>query len=332
MNSFTRKNNTRLYRLPLVVFVIIAGILGFIQFRLPHLQLLLAERFTKGVGWIEVFVVAGYGAIVMYHMQDPLRTPGWRKMTWFVFTVVFFGQLLLGLTLNGKFLMTGKLHVPVPALIIAGPLYRGQLSIMTILFLSTILITGSAWCSQLCYFGAMDNLMAGRKKSVKTIQNKGALKATFFMFVVVAALTMRWLHISSVIATFLAVGFGAAGLLIMVLLSAKKGKMYHCIIYCPVGTFVNYLRYINPFRIKIDHSCTNCMRCIPYCKYDALGIQDVRNKKPGITCTLCGDCIAGCRDNSIHYQFFKINPVQSRNLYMVLVVSLHAIFMALARI
>ena len=43
---------------------------------------------------------------------------------WLIFSIIFFTQLILGVAGVDKLLMTGKLHLPVPALIAAGPLYR----------------------------------------------------------------------------------------------------------------------------------------------------------------------------------------------------------------
>jgi heterodisulfide reductase subunit A-like polyferredoxin len=74
------------------------------------------------------------------------------------------------------------------------------------------------------------------------------------------------------------------------------------------------------------------MNCTRFCKYDALNPQDIKKAKPSITCTLCGDCLAGCHQNSIRYRFLKLRPEQARNLYLVLTVSLHAACLALARI
>ena len=60
--------------------------------------------------------------------------------------------------------MTGKLHLPVPMMILAGPIYRGHTSVMSILFLSTLILSGPAWCSHLCYFGAIDNYQPHSEK------------------------------------------------------------------------------------------------------------------------------------------------------------------------
>ena len=157
-------------RLPVIVFILITGFLFVINIQLDK-PLILLERFFPGFGWIEILLLAVFGAIVIYHMQDPAKVPQWRKITWLIFSIVFFSQLILGIAgIDNRFLMTGKLHLPVPAMIISGPIYRGQLSIMTILFLSTIILSGPAWCSQLCYFGALDNLAASRKRNVKPLK------------------------------------------------------------------------------------------------------------------------------------------------------------------
>ena len=294
--------------------------------------MLLAERFIKGGGWAEIFLISLYGAFVVYKMQEPLNVPGWRKVTWTIFSVIFFSQLAIGLSGFEKFLMTGKLHLPIPMMIIGGPIYRGQLSVMTILFLSTVVLTGPAWCSHLCYFGAFDNLASGGKRSGEILKNKAAIKSTILMLVITMALILRLFKVPGLISTLIALGFGIIGISVMILFSLIRKKMVHCIMYCPVGTVVNLLKHINPFRMYIDKSCTLCMNCTKFCKYDALNAIDIKNFKPSITCTLCGDCLAGCHHNSIKYKYFNLNPELARNLYLILTISLYASCIALARI
>jgi ferredoxin len=74
------------------------------------------------------------------------------------------------------------------------------------------------------------------------------------------------------------------------------------------------------------------MHCTSYCKYDALNRSDIEKGIPGLTCTLCGDCLAGCSHNSIKYRFLRLSPEASRNLWIVITVSLHGVFLALGRI
>lgn len=323
--------NFKKYSLSLIVFMVTFILLAFVQVKVER-PMLLAERFLRGAGWIEIFLISCYGSFVAYKMQDPLNVPKWRKITWTVFSIAFFTQLIIGLSGFEKFLMTGKLHLPIPMMILGGPIYRGQLSVMTILFISTVVLTGPAWCSQLCYFGAFDNLSSQGKTSREVLKHKGAIKSTVLLLVIIMAIILRWLNADIRIATIIAVGFGLTGIGIMIFFSVKRKKMVHCVMYCPIGTTVNIFKHINPFRMYIDKNCTLCMHCTQYCKYDSLNPADIKNSKPSITCTLCGDCLAGCHHNSIKYKFPGLDSVKARNLYLILTISLHAACLALARI
>ncbi len=318
--------------LPAGVFLIVVFLLSFVQWKVEN-PMLLAERFVKGGGWFEVIVIGLYGALVAWFMQDPAKVSRWRKYTWFVFSVVFFSQLLLGLLVSETFLMTGKLHLPVPMMILAGPIYRGHISVMPILFLSTLILSGPAWCSHLCYFGAIDNLAASGKTTRKPLRYKWALKWTVLLLVIGAAITLRLMKVPVQTATLLAGGFGIIGLGIILTLSRREGRMVHCTTYCPIGTVVNLTSRVNPFRMYIDDkSCTSCMICTSSCKYDALNPIDIKARRPGKSCTLCGDCLSSCHADSIKYSYLKLSPRASRNLYLLITISLHAATMALARI
>jgi ferredoxin-type protein NapH len=323
--------NKRL-RLPVAVLFFVLFLLVPVQLKVKNPMLLL-ERFLPGGGWIELVFIALYGAVVAYHMQDPSRVQVWRRYTWLAFSILFFSQLILGLMGYERFLMTGKLHLPVPMMILAGPVYRGHLSVMSILFLSTIVLSGPAWCSHLCYFGAIDSFSAAGKTARSPILYKWALKSTVLLMVITAALLLKWMKVPTAATTLLAIGFGVTGLGLILLLSRKEGRMIHCTSYCPIGTIVNLTRFVNPFRLAIDqNSCTSCMACTTKCKYDALNPADIAHRKPGMTCTLCGDCLSSCHAGSIHYRFPGLSAHRARNLYLLITISLHAATMALARI
>ena len=134
------------------------------------------------------------------------------------------------------------------------------------------------------------------------------------------------------VVTLLAIGFGVIGLGIILLVSRKEGRMVHCTAYCPIGTIVNLTRFVNPFRLTIDqNSCTECMVCTTTCKYDALNRSDIEARKPGLTCTLCGDCLSSCHAGSLKYRFPGLTSRNARMLYLFITISLHAATMALAR-
>lgn len=320
------------FRLPVLTALTVAVLLAFVQLKVERPMLLL-ERFLKGGGWLEILLVSFYGGLVAFHMQDPARVQRWRTRTWALFSAVFFSQLILGLFGFERFLMTGKLHLPVPMMILAGPIYRGHLSVMTILFLSTVVLSGPAWCSHICYFGALDSLASTAGSGKKAIPYKWALKSVVLVLVVLGAIALRMLKVPVSEATLIGGGFGIAGLGIILLVSRKAKTMVHCTAYCPIGTIVNLAGKVNPLRLEIDEvSCTGCMACTRHCRYDALNREHILARKPGVTCTLCGDCISSCHAGSLRYRLFDLSPTVSRNLYLGVTITLHAATLVLARI
>ena len=159
------------YKLSIVSATIVLGMLVPIElFTKRHIIIL--GRFVPYGGWIEIVIISFFAGFLINKMKNPANVPVWRLRTWLLFTIVFFGQLCLGLLGFDKFLMSGKLHLPVPAMILSGPIFRGETSFMTILFLSTIIFSGPSWCSHLCYFGAMDAFMAKGKTNKKPVKHK----------------------------------------------------------------------------------------------------------------------------------------------------------------
>src|SRR5690606_38846486 len=146
---------------------------------------------------------------------QPDRSGWWRRFSWSLFSGIFFLQLLLGIAADKIFLMTGELHLPVPALIISGPLYRGELSVMTLIFLSAVLLSGPAWCSQYCYFGAIDSAFAGNRSASSPPVNRLALKNSFLFLAIAIALLLRLAGAGQTVALTAGVVTGVAGLIII---------------------------------------------------------------------------------------------------------------------
>ena len=313
-------------------FGLIAGILMLARSKAPF-PILLADRFYAGAGWIEILLLALYGALVVGRLAGARNTARIRLRIWLAFSIVFFSQFLLGLIGFDRLLMTGRLHVPVPAVVIAGPIYRGERFFMPILFLFTIVLVGPAWCSHLCYVGAWDGLAArARRRAGRLSRGWSILRFAIFAATPVVAVLLRLLETGGRGAAAVAVGFGVFGLAVMVVFSRRSGVMVHCSSICPLGVAGNLLGRISPFRLRIAGSCTDCGRCLPSCRYQALSPESIRNRRPGYTCTLCGDCLASCDRGALGYAWLGVSPAASRLLFLTLVVSLHAVFLGVARI
>ncbi len=307
------------------------GLLSVVQSNVH--PMLLAERFVPGSGWVEVGLLSIYAAIVCGAMLDPVRQPRWRRWTWRVFSVAFYGQLLLGLAGIEKCLMTGKLHLPVPAVIAAGPAYRGGGFFMLGLFLTTLVLVGPAWCSHLCYLGAWDDVAASRTAFPRALPRwVRPGKIVFALAVLLAAFLMGLAGIDGTTAAVVGGIFGIAGVVVMARFSARTGTMAHCLFWCPIGVLATRLGRISLFRLTIRSSCTGCRLCFRACRYDALHPEDLERGRPAASCTLCGDCIQSCRHDSIRYRFSRYGMPAVRHVFIVFVASLHAVFLGLARI
>ncbi len=306
--------------------------LSVIQLKVQPPMLLL-ERFWPGAGWLEILALALYAGWIVEKLSVPAQTARWRGRIWLGFSIVFFTQLILGLAGLEQFLMSGALHLPIPALILAGPIYRGAGFFMPVLFLVTIVLVGPAWCSHLCYIGAWDHQAAQVPTKPRLLPHNRHLMRRLILFLVIGvALGLRILNLATSMATGLAVAFGLGGIAVMWFGSRRQGVMTHCVVYCPIGLLANWLGRLSPFRIRLDAACTECGACARVCRYDALQPHDIKQRRPNLSCTLCGDCLHACHGQWIHYHFFKMKPATTRLFFLGLIVVLHSLFLGLARI
>ncbi len=297
--------------------------------------MLLAERFLPGAGWLELLALGGYAAWVANRLSQVRLISRTRRFVWGLFSLVFFGQLAAGLLGFERFLMSGALHLPVPAMIAAGPVFRGGGWFMPILLMVTVLLVGPAWCSHLCYIGALDSAMAHRqpgKHQQRLPRHSHWLRALALVLVVGSAVVLRGLGAETWVAAALGLAFGLVGVGVMLYASRRRGLMVHCLTFCPIGLLTVLAGKLAPFRLRIASSCDDCNACTYACRYNALHVEDVQRRRAGLSCTLCGDCLSYCRHRSLQYRFLGLSPDTARWLFVVLVSALHATFMGVARI
>jgi len=311
----------------------IAVLLSIVQI-ITDPPLLLGERWFSGGGWYQI-VLASVAGGWLYTRMDPVSTRSrWRKRTWMFFTVIFFAQLLLGLWADPVFLMSGELHFPVPDLILGGAIYRWQIGFMPLLFLITVLLSGGAWCHQLCYFGALDAWAArnSSRPSRLSSSRRQQIRLSILTLFMLAALCFRLFGLSSLWATVWAAGAGLLGLCVLLFGSYPRRQMIHCSLYCPLGTLVSYVKQLSPWRFCITEQCTHCLHCTTHCPYGALTASDIQQRKPGQSCTLCGDCLPHCPHQALVYRFPGLKSSTAEHLWLCVGVTLYICFLMLARI
>jgi len=295
--------------------------------------MLLLERFAPGWGALEIAGLMAWAAFVARRMGDARAARRWRPRVWRLFSVAFFGQLLLGLVGVERCLMSGTLHLPVPAVILAGPAWRGGGWFMLGLLATTLVLVGPAWCSHLCYLGAWDDTASRARRTPAALPRwaRPGRPLLLALTVGVAAL-LRVLGAPTASAAWLGGAFGLGGVAVMLLASRRLGTMAHCTAWCPVGWVTALAGRLHPLKVRFGPGCTDCLVCTAACRFDALAPDDVARRRVGFSCTLCGDCVGACRHSALAFSFPGLGALGARRLFLVLVVGLHAAFLGLARI
>ncbi|PID81863.1 4Fe-4S ferredoxin [bacterium DOLZORAL124_64_63] len=313
-------------------FLFAAGLLIPVQIASPQTGLL-AERFLPHAGWWEGLLLAFYAGWLSDRLRDPKQVRKLRPRVWFIFSVIFFTQLLLGMAGLEKLLMTGKLHLPVPAVIGAGPLYRAGGFFMAILFCASVMLVGPAWCSWLCYIGAWDDRLSRSVRRPSRLPRwRPWVRGGILVLVFGLAFLLGRLGVPGTAAAWLAGGFGLFGVGLMVFWSRRNGNMTHCTTYCPMGFVATRLGKLSPWRLKISDGCTDCGACTPACRYDALYPENVLARVPGEACTLCGDCVTNCPTGSLQYRLPGMSPTRARTIFFAMVSAMHAAWIGVARL
>ncbi|GFK93853.1 hypothetical protein NNJEOMEG_01689 [Fundidesulfovibrio magnetotacticus] len=294
--------------------------------------MLLAERFVPGAGWLEAALLALYAG---FAAEALLRKDGGRarRLLWGVFSAAFFAQLALGLAGFDRFLMSGALHLPVPALIAAGPLYRGEGLFMLALFAGAVLLVGPGWCSHLCYIGAWDSACSqALKRPAEAPRRMRAARAVLAALALGGAWAMGRAGVPAWTAGALAAGFGLAGVGVMLFVSRRLGVMAHCAGWCPMGLAAGLLGRLSPWRLAVAEGCTGCGRCARACRYDALRPEDLARRAPGVSCSLCRDCLERCPHGVLSLTFLGRSRPWTEPAYAALAGALMAVFLGVARL
>ena len=294
-------------------------------------QLLVLERFLPQWGSLQL-ALAGMWAALAAGWLSSKKSPQLRMRLWRLFSLVFFAQLVLGLLLESRFLLSGQLHLPVPGLIAAAPVYRGGGWFMLGLFTFSTLLAGAAWCSHLCYFGVWDTVAASGRKAVPPPRWMSRLRLVFFGLMLAVPAVLRLSGAPTGVAVALGLALGLLLLPVAVLLSRRYGSACYCLAVCPLGLVANWLGKIAPWRIRRTDACMHCLACIRVCRYGALTPERLKEGRPGPGCTLCRDCLSVCRHGGLAVTLYGKTCGAAESSFVVLLSIMHTVFLAVARV
>lgn len=315
-------------------------VLLFLLDALVPFRLLPGERLLpwQGVNGLVILLLAWWGGYCAEGLLNPQTSSRRRRVMWTVFASVFFLQFLLGVTIASSLLMTGRLHLPVPFMMLSGPVYRGEGIFMLVLFSISVLLAGSAWCSHLYYFGVWDCLSASssRRKGrpVQGGENSRDWRWGFLAAAVgIPLLLSVWgVPLKYALAAALA---GALAAPFVWKRSSANGVREYCSRFCPMGLAASLLGRLSPWRMRVGEACTGCMKCAAACRDLAIsregGICRISRR-----CTLCRDCLSRCSHGALGLGMagpFSSVPSARANLYFVTLISvMHVVFLATARV
>lgn len=98
-----------------------------------------------------------------------------------------------------------------------------------------------------------------------------------------------------------ALALPAAMLLLVAILSARRGRLY-CNTVCPVGTLLGLASARAAWRLEIDKDrCRKCGDCIRACKAQCIDLR--AGTIDHSRCVACYDCMSACGESGIHHQF-----------------------------
>lgn len=297
------------------------------------LTILLADRFYPGAGWITILIFSVYGAFAADKLSGR-RSSVWRLRMWLLFSIVFFLQFFLGAAGLKIFMMTGELHIPVPALIAAGPIFRVAGFFMPVLYFITLLLLGPAWCSHMCYIGGWDNRSSLREKLPSLfVKNPRMWQGLMLAVLAAGAIVLRLFNLPYISILIYGLVWGVTGIFVIILMSGKSGSMVHCTAFCPIGFISVLFARIYPVKLKINmQKCTLCLECVPHCRFAALDKEIIESGRAGFSCTLCGDCIPSCPHDAFRITAFGSQSGNVRKIYLGLLAGIMAVFIATARI
>lgn len=299
--------------------------------KMPYM--LLAERLVPGAAILQVLLAAFWAALVCDWLGNRSLAHKRRLLIWRLFSVVFFGQFALACLGYGLFAMTGSLHIPVPGVIVAGAIYRGETGFMLMLFLATILLLGPAWCSHLCYFGSWDAAAADRKRQAEKRLHPLFWRLCMLGLVIACTFALRLSGAPLSLAMTCALLLGLFLLPCALFWSRRYGQACYCTLFCPLGLLACVAGKIAPWRVRITKACTQCGACTRACRYGALDMDRIRKGSPGLSCVLCRDCINACPHLGMQLVWAGRSwQGYAESLFVSLASALHASFLFLAMV
>lgn len=185
--------------------------------------LLATHRLRGGVGRLLLTIVLGvYAAVLAERMVNARRHAKVRRFYWRLYSLLFIGQLVMGLVISSAWLAGAAPRLPHPFFMFLQNMGQGGAPHLVFLWAISIILTGPAFCAHLCWMGSWDQFAAGTKKR-PSLAPSWRIRLGWAVIVMGTGLALISFAPAKAAATF---GFvwTLGALFIMVIVSRRRGS------------------------------------------------------------------------------------------------------------
>ena len=190
-----------------------------------------------------------------------------------------------------------------------------------VVWLVATLIFGRVYCSTICPYGSLTDLIAAisrpRKWHYSFAAASSRVRFSVLVIVVICALGgfsaivslsdpySDFTRIVSAACRPAAIGIAglsaAIAILALTTIAAHRRGRIVCNTICPIGTILGTLSKVSLYHPDINTDlCTNCGKCADACSSQCIDLVD--HVVDSSRCVVCFDCMAVCPDDAIRYR------------------------------
>lgn len=240
------------------------------------------------VNWLRVTALLLVLALVMASFLSKNARLRWATLG---VTLVYLGFI------DGGFLSVSHITNTIklgPSMILSDI----PLLMIVVFTLITTLIWGRVFCSSLCPFGALQDLLTRlvprrwQKTLPQAIHDKAIyLKYVILAFILVMALVQGSVSVFQYFEPFGTIFFYSSSLVLLTilaltLLASAVVKRFYCRYLCPLGAALGVLSLVSLSRIKRVQQCTACTVCEHSCPTGAIRRHQI-DFKECVRCDIC---------------------------------------------